>query len=426
MPRCTEVQHLQRRAPSQWLGEIAVKVWVFFLGSAEVSRWPIFQMIWSRVVFLGVPKLVHKDPNPLGPLGADTLGFSKDMESPGRTLLLGQEKSARQTGFPFRNMQRPRSRHILQVSLDPLHLELWASQFIQFQHFDLSVPAEGWRRRSKPSRILSDDQRRSALTCRIWGLSRWAATETPWTLWVRKVAAFSAAMTKETSENGLSVSWSWYCIWAYGFHMFSHKGSSYFPALTSLYELHVLPEVATLRVLGFWAACFERLVFCAFDVSTRRTSSESPRSLVPRCQVSRDLLRCEVRFFLGYHSVQTYKSKLFHDMIDIISNIKSSYIIPDILTSLAPSWGLSICHQHAMPWPMAHGPWMAHGRCFSPWPRMKARRPSIPATWARPKRWWTNASETTTSSSSRAAPPARCTDVHPARRWINMDITYIT
>ena len=114
------------------------------------------------MVFFGVPKLVHKDPNPLGPLGADTLGFSKDMESPGRTLLLGQEKSARQTGFPFRNMQRPRSRHILQVSLDPLHLEQWASQFIQFQHFDLSVPAEGWRRRSKPSRILSDDQRRSA------------------------------------------------------------------------------------------------------------------------------------------------------------------------------------------------------------------------------------------------------------------------
>ena len=77
--------------------------------------------------FFGGPKLVHKDPNPLGPLGADTLGFSKDMESPGRTLLLGQEKSAQQTGFPFRNMQRSRSRHILQdlqVSLDPLHLEL--------------------------------------------------------------------------------------------------------------------------------------------------------------------------------------------------------------------------------------------------------------------------------------------------------------
>lgn len=63
--------------------------------------------------------------------------------------------------------------------------------------------------------------------------------------------------------------------------MFSHKGSSYFPALTSFMYFLKLP---VLRVLGTGQPFF-RLVFWAFDVSTRRTSSESPRSLVPRCQV---------------------------------------------------------------------------------------------------------------------------------------------
>lgn len=123
-------------------------------------------MIWSRVVFFGVPKLVHKDPNPLGPLGADTLGFSKDMESPGRTLLLGQEKSAQQTGFPFRNMQRPRSRHILQVSLDPLHLEqFWSNGQASLSSFNTLIfqsrlrGGAGARSQVGSSATISDDQR---------------------------------------------------------------------------------------------------------------------------------------------------------------------------------------------------------------------------------------------------------------------------
>ena len=252
-------------------------------------------------------------------------------------------------------------------------------------------------------------------------------------------------MTKGTSENRLSVSWSWYCIWAHGFHMFSQRQFIFSGTYELIRAYTSCMYFLKLQPCEFWGFGQPVLRGWCSGRSTCRQEGHQANRQGHWCPGAKCRGICwDVRFSLAqsyniwYYlarefafsfwlplrsNIQVEAISCYFDMIDIISNIKSSYIIPDILTSLAPSWGLSICHQHAMPWPMAHGPWMAHGRCFSPWPRMKARRPSIPATWARPRRWWTNASETTTSSSSRAAPPARCTDVHPARRWINIDIT---
>ena len=275
----------------------------------------------------------------------------------------------------------------------PLHLEQWASQFIHcLSSFNTLIFQSRLRggagARSQvgsSAKSLSDDQRRSAtisvdvsdLRPQQMSYDRNALNA----LGEKSRSVFRCddqrnfrKQTFRELELILHMG-TWFShVFTKAVHIFRHLR-----AYTSLYELHVLPEVATLRVLGFWAACFERLVFWAFDVSTRRTSSESPRSLVPRCQVSRDLLRCEVqpgpklqhlilfgswvRLFLLVttpfkHTSRSYFMLFRHDW----HNFKHQIIIhhswhPDI-----PGPIMGPFHLPPACYAMAHGPWpMAHG-----------------------------------------------------------------
>ena len=88
--------------------------------------------------------------------------------------------------------------------------------------------------------------------------------------------------------------WFFTCFHTKAVHIFRHLRA--YTSFTSLYELHVLPEVACFASVGHWAA------FCQAGVlGVRRVDKKDIKRIakVTGAQVpSLDLLRCEVHFFL--------------------------------------------------------------------------------------------------------------------------------